>query len=425
VRLVTAQDGRGTVVLASGRLDAEGADHFGRLIEDLLREGERTVHLDLSAITYVSTPALRALTQAYHNFSALRGEFRVLQPSPPVLEALDLAGLTERIVASEAGRAAPATPRVSRPSSAGFRLGELTGDSWKVPGLPTTHGDYAVTIRAGATTFSWRIIGQPTGNLAGTTPQKVVWTERTAGFGLGALGTTAADAEGRVGELLGIAGAVAAKPTDSTRADCLTTLGDRPPTAMVSSGIVAHGEYSHLLRFHTQPDVEATPLAEVAQTALAATGKRAAVVAIVAESAGLVGCSLKRPPGPSGEVNFDFPDVRDWFSFTPQRAFVGQTAIILGIVARDAPETLVPWLRPLPGTDLMAHFHAAVFSYRPVPQRSIGLGPVVNRWFLDLDLRTVLHLIEDDRGPTGTGGNALLRGLCWVGSMGPHPEEAP
>ena len=73
----------------------------------------------------------------------------------------------------------------------------------------------------------------------------------------------------------------------------------------------------------------------------------------------------------------------------------------------------------------MGHFHGAVFSYRPVPQRSIGLGPVVNRWCLDLDLRTVLHLVEDDRGPAGTGGNALLRGLCWVGSLGPQPEEAP
>ena len=425
MKLVTAQDGRGTVVLASGRLDAEGADHFARLIEDLLREGERTVHLDLSAVTYLSTPALRALAQAYQNFSALRGEFRVLQPSPPVREALDLAGLSERLVASDAGSTAMGTPRLSRPSSAGFRLGELTYDSWQVPGLPTTHGDYAVTIRPGATTFSWRVIGHPLGSGAVSPPQRVVWTERTAGFGLGAIGGTPADAEGRVGELLGVAGAVAYNPTDSRRADCLTTLGDRPPTAMISSGLVVQGEYSHLLRFRTQPDVEATPLAEVAQTALIATGKRAAVVAIVAESAGLVGCSLKRPPGPGGAIDFDLPGIRDWFFFTPQRAFAGQTAIILGIVARDAPEALVPWLRPLPGSDLMGHFHGAVFSYRPVPQRSIGLGPVVNRWCLDLDLRTVLHLVEDDRGPAGTGGNALLRGLCWVGSLGPQPEEAP
>jgi anti-anti-sigma factor len=425
VKLVTAQDGRGTVVLASGRLDAEGTEYFTRLIEDLLREGERSVHLDLSRVTYISTPALRALAQAYSNFSALRGEFRVLQPSPAVREALDLAGLTERLLQSEANSQTLGTPKVSRPSSAGFRLGELTGDSWKVPGLPTTHGDYAVTIRAGATTFSWRIIGHPLGSGVVSPPQRVVWTERTAGFGLGAIGATPADAEGRLGELLGVAGAVASNPTDSRRADCMTTLGNRPPTAMVSSGIVVDGEYSHLLRFRTQPDVEATPLAEVARTALAATGKRAAVLAIVAESAGLVGCSLKRPPGPDGAIDFELPGIRDWFFFTPQRAFAGQTAIILGIVARDPPEVLAPWLRPLHGSDLVGHFHAAVFSYRPVPQRSIGLGPVVNRWFLDLELRTVLHLIEDDRGPWGTGGNALLRGLCWVGSLGPQPENSP
>lgn len=418
MKLVTAQDGRGTVVLASGRLDAAGADHLSKLLEDLLREGERTVHVDLSGVTYASTPALRALAQAYQNFSALRGEFRVLQPSPGIRESLDLTGLSERVLLETRG---PAIAKISRPSSAGFRLGEFTQDSWQVPGLATPYGDYAVTIRPGATTFTWQVLGSPPGSGEPIAPVPVTWTAQTAGLGLGAIGGTPEDAAGRVGELVGVAGAVAYQPTDSRRPDCLTTLGERPPVAMVSGGIVAQGEYSHLLRFRTQPDVESTPLSEVVETALAAMGKSAGVLAIVAESAGLVGCALRRPAEPRGRIGLGFPEVRDWFSFTPHRAFTGLTTIIVGVVAREAPAPLKPWLRPIVGTPLSGHFHAAVFGYRPVPQRSVGLGPVVNRWFQDLDLRAVLHLIEDDRGDAGAGANALLRGLCWVGSLGPVP----
>ena len=419
MKLVTAHDDRGTVVLASGRLDAEGADQFAKLLEDLLRDGERTVHVDFSGVTYVSTPGLRALAQGYQNFSSLRGEFRVLQPAPEIRKLLDLTGLSERLLLDTRG-AVPT--RLSRPSSAGFRLGEFTQDSWQVPGLATPYGDYAVTIRPGATTFSWQVIGKPPGMGAPEAPVPVAWTDRTAGFGLGAIGTRAEDARDRVGELVGVAGAVAYLPTDSRRPDCLTTLGEQPPPAMMTAGIVARGEYSHLLRFRTQPDVESTPLSEVAETALVAMGKSAGVLAIVAESAGLVGCSLRRPPAPDGTIGLDFPGAREWFSFTPHRAFAGLTTIIVGIVAREAPAALQSWLRPIAGTNLSGHFHAAVFGYRPVPQRSVGLAPVVNRWFQDLDLRTVLHLIEDDRGVAGAGANVLLRGLCWVGSLGPVPE---
>jgi anti-anti-sigma factor len=419
VKLVTAQDGRGTVVLASGRLDAEGADHFAKLLEDLLRDGERTVHVDLSSVTYISTPGLRALAQGYQNFSSLRGELRVLQPAPEIRRLLDLTGLSERLLLE--ARPHPFT-RLTRPSSAGFRLGEFTQDSWQVPGLATPCGDYAVTLRPGATTFSWQAIGKPPGSGTADVPVPVVWTGQTAGFGLGAIGTTPEDARGRVGELVGVAGAAAYLPTDSHRPDCLTTLGEQPPTAMMTAGLVAQGEYSYLLRFRTKPDVESTPLSEVADTALTALGKSAGILTIVAESAGLVGCSLRRPPEPDGTVGLDFPAAREWFSFTPHRAFAGLTTIIVGVVAREAPAALAPWLRPIAGTSLQAHFHAAVFGYRPVPQRSVGLGPVVNRWFQDLDLRAVLHLIEDDRGDAGAGANALLRGLCWIGSLGPMPE---
>jgi hypothetical protein len=63
---------------------------------------------------------------------------------------------------------------------------------------------------------------------------------------------------------------------------------------------------------------------------------------------------------------------------------------------------------------LYGHFHAAVFSYRPLPQRTVELGALVRRLFKDHQLRDVLHLVWDDRWEVGVGESALVRGVGWV-----------
>jgi hypothetical protein len=38
----------------------------------------------------------------------------------------------------------------------------------------------------------------------------------------------------------------------------------------------------------------------------------------------------------------------------------------------------------------------------------------VQRLFGSLKIRSLLHLLADDRGPDGAGESAFLRGLCWA-----------
>jgi hypothetical protein len=64
--------------------------------------------------------------------------------------------------------------------------------------------------------------------------------------------------------------------------------------------------------------------------------------------------------------------------------------------------------------DLAGHFHAMVFPYRPVPQRAVSLRALVEKLLETQPLRSVGHLVFDDRGPDSAGENALLRGLCWT-----------
>jgi hypothetical protein len=107
--------------------------------------------------------------------------------------------------------------------------------------------------------------------------------------------------------------------------------------------------------------------------------------------------------------------LREWISYTPEAAHHGTTALIVGVAARRPDPLLAPYLRPMDASGTLAgHFHAAIFPYSPVPQRTVLLSTLLDRLFEESPLRDVLHLVHDDRGAEGSGHTGLLRGVCWM-----------
>ena len=75
-------------------------------------------------------------------------------------------------------------------------------------------------------------------------------------------------------------------------------------------------------------------------------------------------------------------------------------------------------LRPLSLVGrLSGHLHAAVFSYRALPQRTVELATLVRGLFRSHQLQDVIHLVWDDRGEAGVAESALVRGVAWVGPI--------
>jgi hypothetical protein len=185
---------------------------------------------------------------------------------------------------------------------------------------------------------------------------------------------------------------------------------------VLASGLTCEGRFSQLLRFSKQLEVEAIPLSELATVALEAVGGKTAGLVVAAETAGLAGARLRRSPVPgTGPVRFEVPAVREWLSFAPERTHTMTTTVIAGVVARAPERPLAAHLRPLGGMrGLVGHLHAMVFSYHPVPQRTVELPVLLRGLFASHRLRDVLHLIWDDRGEAGVGESALLRGVAWV-----------
>ena len=420
MQLVVARDGARAVVRLAGRLDGEGADHLSAALDDFLREGIRSVVLDMQEVTYLSSPGTQVLAGRYENFSELRGELRVANPSPVVLDAIRMVGLEDRLLYEE-----PADIPISartRSSAMMHRVSDShTRADWQVPHTLTKHGHYEFTTRAADAGLTCRLVGSPQNFYSGTyRPEDCHpcdFPDGTFALGLGAIGVTPDDCLPRFGEFFAAGGVAAYLPTDGALvSDYLVGTRDHPARGLLVHGLVCSGSFSHLGRFRTQPDHDRVPLSELAEVALESAGTEAVGLVIAAETASLVGTALRQPAGLPGRPAFNHaPELEEWLAFSPEPVFARMTTVVTGVVARAPVAPLADFLRPMSGAQgLHGHFHAVVFPHNPLPQRTVALQALMLRLFGSLKIRSILHLLADDRGAQGMGESGFLRGLCWL-----------
>ncbi len=403
-----AHDGPTAVVHLTGRLDGESARHLSDTMEDLLRDGARFIEVEMAGVEYVSSAGMWELSRRAEDLATLRGSLQVTSPSPVASAALEAAGLAAALIS--AGAAAPTPPPRRRATQ------------WRLPALAAEHGVYEVSNYSNEGVHC-RIYGSGQSPLSGPVSpgdcRTVSFPTEAFGIGLGAIGEDFAATAPRFGELVAAEGIVTYLPTDGAHIpDYLTSYADRAPKAVLASGIAWEGRFSNLLRFTLRPHSDEIPLAELAEVCVETCEGDAAVLAVVAEMSGVVGTSLRRspaglPPGFGEELSA--AGLRQWISFTPEPTYQGSTALIVGMAARRAQGPLAAQLRPLNSKgDLLGHLHAVVFPYAPVPQRTVMLSALVGRMFQTAAPRSVLHLLHDDRGPSGAGQTGLQRGVCWT-----------
>lgn len=390
----------------SGRLDAYWADHLSTAIEEAIREGADRIRLDMAEVSYMSSVGIRVLLKFYKQLQRIKGSFAVSRPSDAVKSVLELAGL-EALLAR--GATVPGPPGAAPSARRVERAGAVFEAFESVPGAVLT----------------CRVVGQPellvNGRFAASQCRSIKFPDATFGVGLGAFGSAFADCQGRFGEFLAAGGAAAYLPADGSNVpDYLLSAGAFVPELQVLYALVCEGVFAYMTRFERQPDAPAIPLAELAAACLDIADADAVGMVMVAESAGLLGAALRRSPAlneASADL-FDHPQVREWLSFTPERAYARSLTLIVGLAARAEQADLMPLLRPLTSATWPAgHFHAAAFSYRPLQKGQIDLKPTVATLFEGETLEGVLHLITDNREISGAGQSELVRGACWIGPI--------
>lgn len=396
----------GLELAVQGRLDAYWADHLTAALDEAIRGGAERLSLDLEGVSYLSSAGIRTLLVAHRELTRVGGSLRIVRPSEAVTSMLQMAGLLDLLVL------APAEPAAVEAHGRELAIDGGTLEVW------------SLDTRA---TLACDPIGEPArlvdGFGAGAS-RSATFPAGTFGFGVGAFGRDFEDCRGRFGELLAAGGAAVYLPTDGTNVpDFLLAGADAAPEVRLLYGIRFAGPPRILARFEAAAG-GAFALSALAAAALDLVAADRAGVIVVAETGGLVGASLRRSPALAEDPpDFEFPEIRRWLSFTPDRAFVASQSLVVGLASRGAArDGAALFLRPMGPAGLAGHFHAAAFSHRPLARGPLELEATVAALFDSEAPRGLLHLLHDDR-PGGLGESAFLRGALWATPVAETIEE--
>ena len=361
-----------------GHLDAYWAPQLGAALNDTVRQGSHEISLDLSEVDFMSSAGLGVLLGCYKQLHAIRGTLVISKASDQVVKLINLSGLKElllpetKVAAEGAVAVHPAPPSPVR------------GKRFERP-----EGTFELFSLSQGSKLHASLVGDPA-LLRGCRFQKQncsthAFGESTFAVGVGTPGDRYEDCERRFGEFLAAAGAVAYLPTDGTNVpDYFVLAGSSVANVQVCYAAIFQGHFANMARFESNKDERAVTLSQLAQAGLELAGAEQLGMVIVAETTGLVGAALRKPPGKSvsDRAPFDFPEIRTWLTFTAERAYAHSLALVVGIVNRGDPGPLEEMLRPLAGeTELTGHLHAAAFTYRHLQKGEMDLKDTLRSLF--------------------------------------------
>lgn len=423
MEITTENDGDLIELHLQGVLDNNWSGQLSQAVDDAIRQGTHRLLIDLSGVTYLSSAGVGVLIHAQKRLQSIQGFFGVSQFSPQCREVLKLSGLL-KLLECDAVKVRNTSAAAMRTTQPEFFLRSENGFNFEV---------YDVAAGAKLRCQAWgrpeRLAAQ---GFSSSDSRVIEFGQNEIGLGLGALGGSFDECRDRFGEFLSVAGSISQQPAAEGYAPDYQLAQDLfRPSIQTLYGLRATGDFARLIRF--EPAAERLPLglSALAEQCLAVAEADVAAVVLVAETAGVVGASLKRSPvaassghasGNGGANFFQHPEIRKWLSFTPERMYPRSLTLVAGIVARSQlagpAQKLAPFLRPVFGKgSLLGHFHAGVFSYRPLKKGRLDLAQTARLLFESEQLQAVLHLIGDPRAIVGAGESEFLAGVGWVGPV--------
>lgn len=376
----------------SGRVDNHWSQSLDEALSEVAREGARHIRLDFSGVTYVSSAAATVMLKHQRDAAAMHGSLQISAASERARNTLRNMGFVELLLAGSSGRS-PIRGTLSIP-------------------MPLDSENATFESRVLDTKKSELIVAGDPSLKENATPLSVY--RDVFALGVGALGASHEECRDVFGEFIAASGGAAYMPTDGTPTpDYMLSAVGLVPTVQALYAVGFRGAPAYQLRFEANRPDAGVPLGEIVQAAASLAGTPTVGIAMAADITGLICTRLRRPPGREAAVQFDFPAVRSWLSFTPEREFARFSAFVVGVASASPSATLAQFLRPA-GETLHGHFHAAVTAFRPLPRGKLPVTDIVASWLQPRSVLSVVHLLRDARPLEGSGESEFQRGACWV-----------
>lgn len=391
----------------SGRLDNHWSQSLDETLQEIAREGARHVRLDFTGVTYLSSAGAAVLMKHHRDAMAVHGSLQISAASERARNTLRLMGFVELLI-----------------SGAGSQAMRRKTFSIPLP-LESEHASYESRVLDGRKS-EWSVVGSP--DLQSQSTPISIYRDVFA-LGVGALGANHEECRDSFGEFVAAAGGAAFMPTDGTPApDYMVSAVGLVPAVQALYAITFRGAPSHQLRFEANTPDAGVPLSEIVRACSSLAGTPTVGIVMAGDITGLVCARLRRSPARGDAVHFDFPAVREWFSFTPEREFARFSGLVVGIASSSPPASLAPFLRPV-SDGVQGHFHALVTAFRPLPRGKLPVADIVSAWLQPRSVVSVVHLLRDARPrdasrltAEGAGESEFQRGACWIFPMAERAE---
>ena len=400
---ITQHPGEGLLELRlTGRIDATWAEHLSANIESAVRAGCHQVVLNFAGVDYISSLGIRVLVVQYKLLKSVNGSLGISNPNDFCRNILTTVGLSDILVRDNVEAAAIA----ARPRQT---IGGAT---------------YEVYPQKVSRPLSCTLIGEPerlgSSGFTEKDCRSLTFASGSFGLGLGAFGEGFTECEGRFGEFLAAGGCAITLPTNEPHPlpDFVVEQGALVPRVETLYALTGSGDFAAMVRFDALADGPGKiGLTELVMALMELGSSETIAFVVLAEAAGLVGASLRKSPARQA-VSHALPDVRDWLSFTSERAAEKSLCLLVGVAGRNMKDDARPFLRPIKGdSPVLSHIHAASFPYRPVPRGELPFGKTIADTLAVSTPHAVLHLLTDTRPFEGVGETDLARGACWMGPL--------
>jgi anti-anti-sigma factor len=393
VEIVKERSGGVVHLRLFGRLDHHWSHSLDEALHEVAREGARHLRLDFSGVTYLSSAAATVLLKHHRDAAALHGSLQISAASERARNALRQMGFLELLIAGA--------------SSAAARRGTL---SIPLPAAESDRATYESRVLDGRNS-ELSLIGSP-GRTAQSSALSIY--RDVYALGVGALGANHEECRDFFGEFVAAAGSAAYMPTDGTATpDYMLSAVGFVPAVQGLHAIAFRGAPSHQLRFEANSPDAGLPLSEIVRACASLAGKPTFGMVMAADVAGLICARLRRSPAGGEAMTVEFPAVREWLSFTPEREFARFSSLVVGLASSSPSASLRPFLRPV-SDEHHGHFHAIVTAFRSLPRGKLPVAEIVAAWLQPRSVISVVHLLRDARPIEGAGESELQRGVCWI-----------
>ena len=399
MQLKHEQRGKYLLILTAGRLDASWADYFRDEMFKHIRNGQHDIILDGKELSFLSSAGIRSILQVFKELKTVKGSFLIVNATPFVKQTLKTSGFDLWL-----GETFPQ----DMPVTASAETEDNTGINHEI--LNEEFMFYPDTC----------VLNKPWDVVDTDKIQKVSFRKDIIAIGIGSSAALNREAKNLYGEFLAVCGNVVYQPPEeSGHPDYLIAEKEYIPSMHCLQILSFSGEPKYLMRFSPVEKMPFYPISTLLKDMLKQTKGEKTGFVIMGEIEGLVGSYLVRSPGLlEVEGVPDFPEIRNWLSFTGERSYAHQEALIVGIVSGTDDPSLSGLLPPMPGCpDLFVHMHAVVFPYQPLQNGKIPLEPTVGKFFNGPPPLAIFHLTDDARPVIGLGESAMISGACWFGTV--------